>query len=283
VVAGAGSGATLSSVVALAHQLRALEEAIEPAVDAVDLETALHHVVEVAADAYHALRQLEALEVLEGRALCDEAIHRFRSLRAKLTSAGLAARVVAMRTEEPPLLASHVEAMRDAASLLLTSGEQMALAVRRSLGYRLSPNGRAAMLAVIDERLARAGVDREVLETLRRRVVETMPPRAVQLGDLPDEVVDDLLRAATQQARFADLTEIWRTETAYLSSTTAIVRHPAYREIIEMGSAAVPLILRELARRPGHWGPALAQITGDRPLSPEDAGQPEAIAAAWLR
>lgn len=170
-----------------------------------------------------------------------------------------------------------------AASLLLMSWEHMLLEVRRNLGFRFNPNGRAAMLAVIDEQLERTDIGREVLETLRHRVHEAMPPRAVQLGDLPDEVVDNLLRAAMQRARFADLAEIWRNETAHLSSTTAIVKHPAYREIIEMGTSVVPLILRELARRPAHWGPALAQITGERPVSPAEAGRPEAIAAAWLR
>jgi hypothetical protein len=184
---------------------------------------------------------------------------------------------------EDRLLAGHIEALRGAASLLLRSWEHMTLEIRRSLGFRLSPNGRAAMLAVIDEQLRGSHASREVLETLRRRVHEAMPPRAVQLGDLPDEIVDDLFLAATQQARFEDLAEIWRDETAHLSSTTAIVKHPAYREIIEMGPIVVPLILRELARRPGHWGPALAQLTGERPVSAGDAGRPEAIAAAWLQ
>lgn len=170
---------------------------------------------------------------------------------AKLSSPELTARVHALQAEDR-VLAGHIEALRGAGSLLLLSWEHMMLEVRGNLSLRLNPNGRAAMLAVIDERLDRTEVRREVLETLRRRVHEAMPPQPVQLGDLPDEIVDDVLRAAMQQARFADLAEIWRNETAFLSSTSAIVRHPAYREIIQMGPSVVPLILRELARRPGH-------------------------------
>ena len=269
-------------MVAASHQLQALEEALAAEVVTAKLETALYSVLYVAADAYHLLASFRALDALSGRELCDESLHRLRSLRAKLDSADLTVKMNALQAQDH-LLAAHIEALRSATSMLLRSWERMTFEVRKSLGLRLNPNGRAALLGVIDEQLKQTETGRDVLETLRQRVLEAMPPRAVQLGDLPDDLVDDLLRAAMQQARFADLAEIWRNETSHLSSTTTIVRHPAYREIIEMGPVVVPLILRELARRPAHWGPALAQITGERPVSPGDAGQPEAIAAAWLR
>ena len=47
-----------------------------------------------------------------------------------------------------------------------------------------------------------------------------------------------------------------------------------------MRDAAVPLILKELSERPGHWMPALKAICGLDP-SPKDATVEEAI-RAWL-
>jgi hypothetical protein len=49
-----------------------------------------------------------------------------------------------------------------------------------------------------------------------------------------------------------------------------------------MGPAAVPLILRELERQPDHWFWALTAITGEDPVRPEDAGNIERMAQAWL-
>jgi hypothetical protein len=44
----------------------------------------------------------------------------------------------------------------------------------------------------------------------------------------------------------------------------------------------VPAILAELQRSPGHWGPALSAITGERPVPNEAEGDVEAITEAWL-
>ena len=116
------------------------------------------------------------------------------------------------------------------------------------------------------------------------------PPVAFH-EDLYDDVMGDLKRhlaapASRQQEsmsdRFARLYETWRTATVLDSSTTQKVSHPAYLAIVAMGPPAVPLILRELARRPGHWGPALSAITGAVPYAPELEGDLRAIARAWL-
>lgn len=44
--------------------------------------------------------------------------------------------------------------------------------------------------------------------------------------------------------------------------TGKAVSHPAYRQIIEMGQPALPLIFRELERNGGEWFDALQSITG---------------------
>jgi hypothetical protein len=81
---------------------------------------------------------------------------------------------------------------------------------------------------------------------------------------------------------FRRLTAEWKGQAEFLSSPTAIAELPAYRAIIDMGSAAIPLILGELGREPDHWFVALKRITGEDP-APEDArGDLDRMAQAWL-
>jgi hypothetical protein len=82
--------------------------------------------------------------------------------------------------------------------------------------------------------------------------------------------------------KFHDLADQWREETCFLSSLTRIVSHPAYREIIDMGEAAVPLILEELRKQPNHWFYALHEITGASPVSTNDAGDIRKMTQAWV-
>ena len=84
------------------------------------------------------------------------------------------------------------------------------------------------------------------------------------------------------EQRFLDLAEWWRRETGHLSSIAARSAHPAYQAIIRMGEEAIPLLLRELERRPDHWFMALHSITGDNPVPDEDAGRLSRMTAAWL-
>ena len=91
---------------------------------------------------------------------------------------------------------------------------------------------------------------------------------------------------AASVADFAALAQTWREETVYLSSTTAIVSHPAYRKIVAMGRAALPLVLAELRRErddPAYWFGALRAITGENPVPESDRGDTARMADAWLR
>jgi hypothetical protein len=83
--------------------------------------------------------------------------------------------------------------------------------------------------------------------------------------------------------KFRQLATIWRAETCYLSSTTAMVNHPAYQEIIALGPAVVPLVLQELERQPAQWFTALQTLTGANPMNPADQGKVRQIAESWLR
>ena len=82
--------------------------------------------------------------------------------------------------------------------------------------------------------------------------------------------------------RFQILATQWREENALTSSVAEMAMHPAYQQIIGLGPAAIPLILKELEREPDHWFWALRSITGENPVLPEDAGRMQKMVASWL-
>ncbi|WP_445248967.1 hypothetical protein [Microcoleus sp. OTE_8_concoct_300] len=59
-------------------------------------------------------------------------------------------------------------------------------------------------------------------------------------------------------------------------------QHPAYQEIISMGTHIVPLLLSELKRNPLYWLSALSAITGENPIKPEQRGRVKQMASAWI-
>jgi hypothetical protein len=89
--------------------------------------------------------------------------------------------------------------------------------------------------------------------------------------------------AETVEQRFRRLEAAWLADTYVLSSYSKIVTHPAFREIVSLGDAVVPLMLRDLAERPRLWVWALPEITGAEPVPPEDAGNITRMSEAWLR
>ena len=84
------------------------------------------------------------------------------------------------------------------------------------------------------------------------------------------------------ERRFVMLANKWRQETRFDSSMQKIVSHPAYREIVGIGPAVIPLVLRELECAPNWWFAALRELTGENPVKAEHAGKLEAMANDWL-
>lgn len=105
---------------------------------------------------------------------------------------------------------------------------------------------------------------------------------APDIDDLPEGFDIENSEGEAIKQRFARLAERWRNETAALSSVSQIAMNPAYQEIIGLGRAATPLILKELKRQPGHWFWALRAITGEDPVRPEQRGKVREMTAAWL-
>jgi hypothetical protein len=87
----------------------------------------------------------------------------------------------------------------------------------------------------------------------------------------------------TLEEKFQRLATTWRAETAHQSSSSDLILHHAFQEIVRMGPPVIPLLLRELEKRTGHWHRALRQVTGADPVPAADRGNIEKAAEAWLR
>jgi len=64
-------------------------------------------------------------------------------------------------------------------------------------------------------------------------------------------------------AEFEALVRQWKDETFLISSSTKLFNHPAYIRIIAMGTAGLPLVLRELQKNTGRWFYALKYMAGE--------------------
>ena len=76
----------------------------------------------------------------------------------------------------------------------------------------------------------------------------------------------------TIEQRFERLADTWEKETAYVSSPTDKVAHPAFRETLSMGAEVIPFVLRRMQKGQGHWFLAMSRITGQKPFPPSAAG-----------
>ncbi len=83
--------------------------------------------------------------------------------------------------------------------------------------------------------------------------------------------------------QFEELYQEWKSETALLSSATAIVSHKAYLQIIKMGEVVIPFILLKLQKDPHHLFYALYEITGENPIPFIHAGNLEKMTNDWLQ
>jgi hypothetical protein len=86
----------------------------------------------------------------------------------------------------------------------------------------------------------------------------------------------------TLEQRFRRLAAAWEKAVAYHSSSRIRENHPAFLEIIALGPAAVPLLLRDLQEHETHWFSALHRLTGADPVPEADAGNIPRMVQAWL-
>ncbi|KKZ12030.1 MAG: hypothetical protein TH68_07980 [Candidatus Synechococcus spongiarum 142] len=82
---------------------------------------------------------------------------------------------------------------------------------------------------------------------------------------------------------FQELADRWEAETVLLSNSDRAAQHPAHQGIVNMGEAAVPLILERMRSQGGLWFHALSAITGADPVAPKDHGNVAVMQESWLK
>lgn len=106
---------------------------------------------------------------------------------------------------------------------------------------------------------------------------------SVQEVDMSAELINKApLTQVGVEAEFHRLEEWWNRETRYLSSLTEAFKHPAYRAIVALGPAVVPVLLRQLEKDPDWWFGALKELTGANPIPLDHRGNLSAMAADWV-
>ncbi len=103
-----------------------------------------------------------------------------------------------------------------------------------------------------------------------------------------EDLLSDYYRPLSRQwanpiMRFHNLKAEWEESASMLSSITEIAMHPAYQQIIGMGTPAITLILHEMSIEEGHWFWALRSITGIDPVPTEYKGRIREMTEAWLK
>lgn len=68
------------------------------------------------------------------------------------------------------------------------------------------------------------------------------------------------MQHSDDRTRFYSYLEEWKQDTRFLSSVTAITRHPCFQCIVAMGGNAVPLIVEEIEHKPSNLVWALNAI-----------------------
>lgn len=102
----------------------------------------------------------------------------------------------------------------------------------------------------------------------------TSPTRPLQ-GSYPSTQEDDF-------ARFHRLLDQWRAQTIFSSFIEEKVKHPAFRQIVNIGEAATPWIIKEISVRPSLLYLALQMITGENPVPLHARGDTRAAIDAWI-
>ena len=114
-------------------------------------------------------------------------------------------------------------------------------------------------------------------EEAERRASRVWDARDQQLANAQQSRTDEGLRVA-----FEELAHAWAARTAHLSSPAKLVEDPAYRQIIGLGPAVLPFVLRDLEQTGRFWFPALHAITGENPVSDDAAGDIDRMTEAWI-
>lgn len=84
---------------------------------------------------------------------------------------------------------------------------------------------------------------------------------------------------------FNAISKSWKNNTAHLSSSTEIANHEDMRILLEIFGKAeslLPYILEDMQKGSVEWVHVLPVITGENPVSEENAGNIQKMADTWL-
>ncbi len=114
--------------------------------------------------------------------------------------------------------------------------------------------------------------------------VQSRPPTDAYLSQIGGfaALKADTVPTENIRAQFESLAEVWKSDRMPTSSSTDLCMHRAYQEIIGLGKDALPLIFAELQKELDFWFWALAAISRENPVPPEDRGNMEEMAKIWL-
>ncbi len=115
---------------------------------------------------------------------------------------------------------------------------------------------------------------------LEQDAIDTVNKKVIFAATTDDESLVGGLPPSPLRSEFHELVEKWRKDTQHTSSLARMIAHPAYKRIIEMGDAVLPLLFAELNVHRDHWLVALNAITQEDP-APTGSTFAEAV-EAWL-
>ena len=145
-----------------------------------------------------------------------------------------------------------------------------------SLGQRAVAEASAIVAAITEVTVTKA-------RSAMRHQWQPTSPTAQAIENAVAQLLGGAAQApAPDRATFERLADEWEQVTQFVSNIQPFLEHPAYRQIISMGPAAVPWLLARLDEgRPPHWFAALFELTGANPVPPESRGRIREMTAAW--
>lgn len=87
---------------------------------------------------------------------------------------------------------------------------------------------------------------------------------------------------ASAEDKFKRLAAEWKSDRGPQSNISRLSMNFAYQQIIGMGNAAIPFIIRELEQKSDHWFWALSAIAGVDPIPEKSKGVMAEMAHAWI-
>ena len=148
--------------------------------------------------------------------------------------------------------------------------------------YQVKTDGKSGITNDPNDWAAEHGQPRYIIDLVKRVTALSLRTVAI-VNALPYLRFDDGGEPPPPDPdTFRQLADRWEEETAYFSNFRQTAQHPAYREILDMGVSALPLMLDRLEKGGWRWFSALRAITAADPVPPQDRGNVPAMTAAWL-